>query len=123
MKLISGRPLKAQLALRSVWDDAEAPVHKAMGRVRDEIGKSVSCQPDFPILVSELESFFDDKGVLVTTAVSFLQAWCRVLADLADDERNEEWAGRMLDTLSNERAYGIPIKLQVSIPFSIQNVY
>lgn len=86
-----------------------------MARVRDEIGKTVSCQPDFPILVSELDSFFDDKGALITTAVSFIQVWCRVLADLADDERNEEWAERMLDTLSSEGAHGIPIKLQVGI--------
>lgn len=108
------------MALRSAWEDNQSSVHDAIQRLKDVLGRTITCEPDFPILFAELEAQYDDKGDVITAITSCIQVWFTVLADMVDDDNNEDWGYNMLDTLQHHEAWYPKLTVEVSLspPFA-----
>ncbi|KAF5020806.1 hypothetical protein F66182_7166 [Fusarium sp. NRRL 66182] len=89
-------PLKAKVSARDNWTDPESTAQKSVKNLRDVLGLEVHCEPQWPILVSELGNIWEDKGQLVVSVTSFLQTWFQVLIDLVEDETHQDWTDKLL---------------------------
>lgn len=70
-----------------------------MKKLKDVLGLDVYCEPQWQILVSELESFWEDKGELVSSVASFVHVWFEALTELLDDEAHEAWTDTVLTNI------------------------
>ncbi|KAI0121681.1 hypothetical protein BJ170DRAFT_132890 [Xylariales sp. AK1849] len=94
---MSKLPLKVQVGIRSSWERAEAPVQKALKDLKDLLGIDVIIQPEWPLLLAELDSSYPDKSTFAPSIAGCVQAWCTALTALLDDSANEKWADTLLD--------------------------
>jgi hypothetical protein len=107
------RPLKAKVSVRDNWTNPDSPAQKAIKALKEVLGLEVHCEPEWPILVSELDNVWEDKNQLIASVVSFLQTWFQVLTELLDDESQEEWADKLL-TKINELCSRLNLIVEVS---------
>ncbi|KAI3328660.1 hypothetical protein F4824DRAFT_405785 [Ustulina deusta] len=94
---MSRLPTKVQAGIRDSWDNQDAPVQKAIKNLKEVIGVRISVDPEWPLLLTELGSFYPDKAILVRSVAAAVEAFCTALTTLADDEANAEWADTFLD--------------------------
>ncbi|KAM0431008.1 hypothetical protein ACHAPT_005642 [Fusarium lateritium] len=106
-------PLKAKVSVRDNWTNPDSPAQKAIKSLKDVLGLEVHCEPEWPILVSELDNVWEDKNQLVASVASFLQTWFQVLTELLDDSNQEEWADKLL-TKINELCSRLNLIVEVS---------
>jgi hypothetical protein len=76
-------------------------MQKSMAALQELIGYEVSVDPEWQLLLVELESIYPDKADLIITISGCVTAWCRALAELLDDENNEEWTEGLLERLKD----------------------
>ncbi|PNP83477.1 hypothetical protein FNYG_03040 [Fusarium nygamai] len=89
-------PLKAKVSIRDNWEKPECRAQESMKKLKDVLGLEVYCEPQWQILVSELESFWEDKGELVSSVASFIHVWFEAITELLDDEAHEAWTDTLL---------------------------
>lgn len=105
--------MKAKVSVRDNWANPDSPAQKAIKSLKEVLGLEVHCEPEWPILVSELDGVWEDKSQLVASVASFLQTWFRVLTELLDDEGQEEWTDKLL-TKINELCSRLNLIVEVS---------
>ncbi|KAH8645668.1 hypothetical protein BX600DRAFT_477824 [Xylariales sp. PMI_506] len=98
---MSKLPIKVQVGIRDFWDRDDAPVQDSIKRLKELIGTEIVIQPEWQVLLTELDSFYPDKGTFVPRIASCVQAWCAALSELLDDAENEEWAEKILEQSSH----------------------
>ncbi|RSL56930.1 hypothetical protein CEP53_006640 [Fusarium sp. AF-6] len=106
-------PLKAKVSVRDNWTNPDSPAQKAIKALKEVLGLEVHCEPEWPILVSELDKVWEDKNQLIASVTSFLQTWFQVLTELLDDESQEEWADKLL-TKINELCSRLNLIVEIS---------
>ncbi|KAJ4052908.1 hypothetical protein NW760_009352 [Fusarium oxysporum] len=89
-------PLKAKVSIRDNWEKPECRAQESMKKLKDVLGLDVYCEPQWQILVSELGSFWEDKGELVSSVAFFVHVWFEALTELLDDEAHEAWTDTVL---------------------------
>ncbi|KAM0348702.1 hypothetical protein ACHAPU_004139 [Fusarium lateritium] len=89
-------PLKAKVSIRDNWTNPDSPAQKSMAKLKAVLGLEVHCEPQWPILVSELENVWEDKSQLVASVALFVQTWVEALAELLEDETQEDWTDALL---------------------------
>ncbi|KAI0104282.1 hypothetical protein GGR51DRAFT_229837 [Nemania sp. FL0031] len=94
---MSKLPIKIQVGIRDSWEKDDAPVQKAIRNLKEVVGIRVTVNPEWPLLHSELGSFYPDKATLVPSIASAVESCCTALSTLADDEANSEWADALLE--------------------------
>jgi hypothetical protein len=72
-------------------------VQKALQNVQDVLGRTVTVDPEWSLLLGELDAFYPDKATLVPTVAGAVEAWCAALTTLADDEAHADWADELLE--------------------------
>ncbi|KAH7144411.1 hypothetical protein B0J13DRAFT_44282 [Dactylonectria estremocensis] len=92
-------PLKAKVALRDKWEKKDSPIQTAIKEVKDVLGLDVYCEPEWPILISELESVYDDKAQLIEAVIGILQVWFSTLAEILDDSTQEVWSEKVVEKI------------------------
>ncbi|KAF5552121.1 cytochrome family 51 (sterol 14-demethylase) [Fusarium mexicanum] len=92
-------PLKAKVSIRDNWEKPECRAQESMKKLKDVLGLDVDCEPQWQILVSELESSWEDKGELVSSVASFIHIWLEALTELLDDEAHETWTDTVLTNI------------------------
>ncbi|KAI0542510.1 hypothetical protein GGR58DRAFT_452633 [Xylaria digitata] len=107
---MSKLPIKVQVGIRDSWDNQDVPVQKAIKNLKEVIGVGVSVNPEWPLLFTELDSFYPDKATLVPSVAAAVEAFCTALTTFADDEANGEWA----DTLLEQTEGRVRFSLEVS---------
>ncbi|KAI0164570.1 hypothetical protein GGR57DRAFT_449775 [Xylariaceae sp. FL1272] len=93
-------PLKVKVGIRDSWEKEDAPVNKAIANVRDTVGVNIRVDPEWQILIAELDVAYPDKGTFVPSIAATVDAFCCALVTLADDEANAEWADKFLTKIS-----------------------
>ncbi|KAJ4321354.1 hypothetical protein N0V84_005386 [Fusarium piperis] len=106
-------PLKAKVSVRDNWSNPDSPAQKAIKSLKEVLGLEVHCEPEWPILVSELDNVWEDKTQLIASVASFLQTWFQVLTELLDDESQEEWTDKLL-TKINELCSRLNLIVEIS---------
>lgn len=73
-------------------------MQKSLVSLTDLLGHEVVIEPEWQLLVAELEAFYaDDKGNLVTAVVGCIQAWAKSMAELLDDDAHYSWTETVLE--------------------------
>ncbi|KAF5003816.1 hypothetical protein FDECE_9659 [Fusarium decemcellulare] len=106
-------PLKAKVSIRDNWTKPDCPAQKAIKNLKEVLGLQIYCEPEWPILVSELGNVWEDKSQLVASVVSFLQTWFQTLTELLEDSTQEEWADILLNKI-NELCSRLNLIVEVS---------
>ncbi|KAJ4260538.1 hypothetical protein NW762_007279 [Fusarium torreyae] len=106
-------PLKAKVSIRDNWTNPDSPAQKSMRNLKYVLGLDAHCEPQWPILISELDKVFEDKSQLVVSVTSFLQTWFQVLAELLEDENQEIWTDKLL-TRIRELSSRLNLTIEVS---------
>lgn len=88
------------MSLRDHWEDSRSPAAKALQHLQDVLGVTVTCTPEWPILVNELRSAYEEKGIdPVISIVGLIQGLCEAVSELADEESESSWADALLEKL------------------------
>ncbi|KAK4098769.1 hypothetical protein N658DRAFT_509218 [Parathielavia hyrcaniae] len=90
-------PLKAQIGIRDHWIKDDSPVQKSLRDLQELLGHSVVAEPEWPLLVAELDAVYADKANLVAVVASCVQVWVKSMMELLDDSACEAWAEKVLD--------------------------
>lgn len=91
------RPLKAQVAIRDHWTKADGPLQVTLKSLQDLLGHEVAIDPEWQILLAELDEFYPDKANFVQTVAGCVQTWAKSMTELLDDSANEEWTETVLE--------------------------
>lgn len=100
-------PLKAQIGIRDHWSKPDGALQTALRSLQDLLGHDVVIEPEWPLLVTELDSFYADKSNLVAVVAGCVQAWAKSLTELLDDAAHEAWTEKVLEK--------VPVRMQVFV--------
>lgn len=98
------------MSIRDLWDKPDSDVQKAIKGLKDTLGLEVYCEPQWPILIAELQKIYEDKAQLVSFVVRSIRAWLETFTVALDDPDAEGWAESVLD-----RIRGVASRLNVTI--------
>lgn len=70
-----------------------------MKTLKELLGLDVVIEPEWQLLLAELDSTFPDKGTFVPTISSHVETWCKSLIELLENEANTEWTETLLEKL------------------------
>ncbi|KAK9783814.1 hypothetical protein SCAR479_00373 [Seiridium cardinale] len=90
-------PLKVQVGIRDAWAKDDAPVVKTPSSLKEMLGIDVAIEPEWHLLLAELDSSYPDKTVFVISIAGCVRAWSTALSSLLDAGADEEWADTLLD--------------------------
>ncbi|KAK3901011.1 hypothetical protein C8A05DRAFT_35319 [Staphylotrichum tortipilum] len=100
-------PLKAQLAIRDHWTAPSSPVQTSLQSLCTLLGHTVIANPEWPLLVADLDAFYPDKANLVAIVAGCVQAWAKSMTELLEDPAHEAWADKLLEK--------VPVRLQLFV--------
>ncbi|KAI0597099.1 hypothetical protein F4775DRAFT_265945 [Biscogniauxia sp. FL1348] len=96
---MSKLPLRVQVGLRDSWKSDDAPVQKARASLKQLVGVDVEVEPDWHLLLTDLDSYYPDKSTFVPSVAACVQAWCESLSAIVDDEANEQWSEVLIERI------------------------
>jgi hypothetical protein len=64
-------------------------------------------EPEWPLLVTELDAFYADKTNLVAVVAGCVQAWAKSMMELLEDSAHEAWTDKVLEK--------VPVRMQVFV--------
>ncbi|KAL3961389.1 hypothetical protein ACCO45_002912 [Purpureocillium lilacinum] len=76
-------PLKARVAVRDSFDAPGCAARKAITALGDGLGRTVQCEPEWPLLVEALQPAYGPAPVVETVA-GLVEAWCRAVLELLE---------------------------------------
>ncbi|KAL2124912.1 hypothetical protein VTJ04DRAFT_1277 [Mycothermus thermophilus] len=100
-------PLKAQVAIRDNWTKADSPLQNTLHSLQELLGHEVAIDPEWPLLVAELDPFYEDKANLVIVVAGCVQVWAKSMSELLDDSANEAWTEQVLEK--------VPVRLRAYV--------
>ncbi|KAK4174506.1 hypothetical protein QBC36DRAFT_333522 [Triangularia setosa] len=90
-------PLKAQIAIRDQWQKKDGALQTTIKTLEELLGHEVDVEPEWHLLIAELDSYYPDKGNLVTIVTECVQVWARSMIELLDDSEHEAWGEQLLE--------------------------
>ncbi|KAI1487413.1 hypothetical protein F5X96DRAFT_672670 [Biscogniauxia mediterranea] len=81
------------------WNSDDAPVQEARENLKQLGGVDVDTQPDWHILVTDLDPCYPDKSTFVPSVAACVQAWCESFSAVVEDEANEEWSEVLVERM------------------------
>ncbi len=100
-------PLKAQLAIRDHWTAPSSPVQTSLSSLSTLLGHSITANPEWSLIIADLDAFYPDKANLVAIVAGCVQAWAKSMTELLEDSAHEAWADKLLDK--------VPVRLQLFV--------
>jgi hypothetical protein len=74
------------------------------------LGLDVHCEPQWQILVAELEDVWEDKSQLVASVALFVQTWVESFTEIAENEDQEVWTDKLLSKVE-----GLTTRLNLTV--------
>jgi hypothetical protein len=74
------------------------------------LGHKVTVEPEWQLLITELDTFYDDNAHLVTIVAGCVQTWVKTIVEVLDDPAREEWTAMLLDKV---RTNQLPLFIEV----------
>lgn len=93
------RPLKAKVAIRDHWTSEESQFQKALKELKNILGLDIDVEPDWQLLLAELDTVYSDKGDLVAAVAGTVETWTKAATELLDDDKNADWTEILLEKL------------------------
>jgi hypothetical protein len=90
-------PLKAKVAVRDHWSKADGALQTSLKGLKELLGLNVTVEPEWQLLITELDTFYEDNANLVTIVAGCVQTWVKCIVEVLDDPAREEWTATLLD--------------------------
>lgn len=71
--------------------------------MQELLGHEVIIEPEWQLLLAELEQFYPDKGNFVTIIAGCVEAWVKSMIELLDDSAHEDWTEIVLEKSKSGR--------------------
>ncbi|OCK83714.1 hypothetical protein K432DRAFT_321727 [Lepidopterella palustris CBS 459.81] len=104
-------PMRLKIDIRDKWVKEDTALQKAQKALSELIGYKIQCEPEWPMLWTELQPYFPDTSTFIPSVCSTLVAWCNALTTLLDDDSNSEWTELALEELSKASVLRIRIEV------------
>ncbi|KAF6815600.1 hypothetical protein CSOJ01_03487 [Colletotrichum sojae] len=98
---MSTLPLKVKVAVRDHWTNEQGPLRKSIKDLEAVLGLDVDVEPEWQLLLSELDAEYPDKGDFAAAVAGTVETWCKAAAELLNDDKNEDWAENLLEKLNS----------------------
>ena len=113
--MLLSSPLKAKVAIRDHWTKEDSEVQKTLAKCHEELGMKFVCNPDWNLLLNDLDSAYEDKTALVSAVTGCINYLGKAFLDIIKDEDNYgDWIEEMLE--NGKSTGGINIGVTVSFP-------
>ncbi|KAK0657019.1 hypothetical protein B0T16DRAFT_366800 [Cercophora newfieldiana] len=96
-------PLKVQVAIRDIWSKEDGGLQTALKSLQELLGHEIVIEPEWQLLLAELEEFYPDKGNFVTILAGCVEAWVKSMAELLEDSAHEDWTEIVLEKSKSGR--------------------
>ncbi|KAI8302768.1 hypothetical protein K4K59_000359 [Colletotrichum sp. SAR11_240] len=96
---MSSLPLKVKVAIRDHWTSEESQPQKALKELKNVLGLDIDVEPDWQLLLAELDTVYSDKGDLVAAVAGTVETWTKAATELLDDDKNADWTEILLEKL------------------------
>jgi hypothetical protein len=90
-----------QIGVRDYWDKEDGSLQKSLKSLNELLGFEVIVNPEWQLLLAELDGCYPDKAGFVAAVSGCVSAWCKGMIELLDDESNEEWTETLLERLKS----------------------
>ncbi|KAJ4297393.1 hypothetical protein N0V88_004314 [Collariella sp. IMI 366227] len=77
------------------------------GELEGILGHKVVIDPEWQLIVAELDKFYEDKTNMIAVITNCVQAWVKSMMELLEDSAHEAWANQVLDK--------VPVRMQVFV--------
>ncbi|KAL0939502.1 uncharacterized protein CTRU02_206112 [Colletotrichum truncatum] len=94
-------PLKVKAAIRDHWTNEESPLRKAIKDLKEVLGLDIDVEPDWQLLLAELDAEYPDKGDLAAAVAGTVETWFKATTELLNDDKNEAWTEELLEKLQS----------------------
>ncbi|KAK0748393.1 hypothetical protein B0T21DRAFT_380235 [Apiosordaria backusii] len=91
------RPLKAQIGIRDHWEKEDGALQTTIKKLEELLGHEVDAEPEWHLLIEELDTFYPDKGNLVAIVAECVRVWAKSMIELLDDFEHEAWGEQLLE--------------------------
>lgn len=83
-------------------------MQNALRSLQDLLGHDVVVEPEWQLLVAELDALYaDDRGALVAVVAGCLQTWAKSMTELLDDSAHDAWIETVLEK--------VPMRMRVFV--------
>ncbi|KAL2136196.1 hypothetical protein VTI74DRAFT_5074 [Chaetomium olivicolor] len=100
-------PLKAKIGIRDHWSKEDGPLQTTLRDLEGILGHNVVIDPEWPLIVAELDKFYDDKANMIAIVAGCVQAWAKSMIELLEDSAHEAWTEQLLEK--------VPVRMQVFV--------
>jgi len=90
-----------KLGIREHWDKEDGSLQTSLRSLKDLAGHEVVIEPEWPLLLVELDKYYPDKTNLVAIAAGCVETWCKSMTELLEDEAHEEWTDTLLERVKS----------------------
>ncbi|ORY14573.1 hypothetical protein BCR34DRAFT_662610 [Clohesyomyces aquaticus] len=105
-------PTRLKLDIRDQWANEACELQKAFRQIQQIIGTEVECAPDWPLLWTELKSFFSEPSTFIPSVASVITIWCNSFCEFVRDEQKEQkWVEQVENVLSETNKLRISVEI------------
>lgn len=96
--------------MRDSFDAPGCAARKAITALGDGLGRTVQCEPEWPLLVEALQPAYGPAPVVETVA-GLVEAWCRAVLELLEGgDEGEAWGETLLEEME-----GVSLRLLLDV--------
>ncbi|KAK0624823.1 hypothetical protein B0T17DRAFT_507863 [Bombardia bombarda] len=94
---MSKLPLKVQIGIREHWTRDDGSLQVAIKGLQEVLGHEVSIEPEWQLLLTELDAYYPDKGNLTAIVAASVEVWIKSFTELLEDSAHDEWTDTLLE--------------------------
>ncbi|KAF9873561.1 hypothetical protein CkaCkLH20_09020 [Colletotrichum karsti] len=98
---VASPPLKVKVAVRDHWTNEESPLQKALKELKEVLGLDIVVEPDWQLLLNDLDAEYPDKGDFAAAVAGTVEVWSKSATELLNDDKNAEWTESLLEKLKS----------------------
>lgn len=95
------------MGVRDHWTKEDSPLQASLRSLQELLGHAVVIEPEWALLVAELDTFYADKANLVAVVAGCVQVWAKSMTELLDDSAHEAWTEKVLEK--------VPVRMRVFV--------
>jgi hypothetical protein len=113
---MSKLPLKVTVGIRDHWSKKDSDVQKSLDSLEATLGIGSLIEPDWPVLLADLDKLHPDKSTFVPSVTECAQAFSEALNELAEHESMAEWSDTLLEKAEGKIRASIEVSRRIGAP-------
>lgn len=105
------------MGIRDHWDNKDGSLQKSFEALKNAVGYSIMVQPEWQMLIAELDAQYPDKEILVANTARYTDLWCMSLLSILSD--GDAWAESLSERLKGRRRVVLLLNVWCPVPLSL----